>query len=56
MEVGRFTDTANIVNQAMYLILNLDVGGDWAGHPDATTPSPTTWYTDYIRVWQLEQP
>lgn len=29
-----------VYNRPMYLILNLAVGGSWAGAPDSTTPSP----------------
>ncbi len=39
---------------AMYLILNLAVGGYWAGYPDATTPFPATMQVDYVRAYQLQ--
>ena len=37
----------------MYMILNLAVGGYWAGYPDATTPFPSTMQVDYVRAYQL---
>ena len=33
-----------------YLLLNLAVGGDWPGSPDATTAFPATMLVDYVRV------
>ena len=50
--VWSYTNAANIINRPLYLILNLDVGGDWAGWPDGTTPLQSTWQVDYLRVWQ----
>lgn len=38
--------------QPFYLILNLAVGGDWPGLPDATTPFPAQLLVDYVRVYQ----
>jgi beta-glucanase (GH16 family) len=34
-----------------FLLLNLSVGGDWPGNPDATTVFPQTLYVDYVRVF-----
>ncbi len=34
------------------LILNLAVGGNYSGYPDATTPFPNGFDIDYVRVWQ----
>lgn len=34
----------------MYLILNLAVGGDYPGPPDARTVFPATFEIDYVRV------
>lgn len=36
----------------MYLILNLAVGGDWDGDPDATTPLPAEMLVEWVRVWR----
>jgi len=36
-----------------FIIMNLAVGGNWPGNPDATTPFPDTVSVDYVRVYQL---
>jgi len=35
-----------------FIILNVAVGGDWPGNPDATTAFPQTLVVDYVRVYQ----
>jgi len=35
-----------------FLIMNVAVGGNWPGNPDATTIFPQTMYVDYVRVFQ----
>jgi beta-glucanase (GH16 family) len=35
-----------------FFIINLAVGGDWAGAPDSSTEFPQTLAVDYIRVFQ----
>jgi beta-glucanase (GH16 family) len=35
-----------------FLLLNLAVGGDWPGNPDATTVFPQTMLVDYVRVYR----
>ena len=52
VERARTTDPALICPEAMYPILNVAVGGDWAGAPDETTAFPATMEVDYVRVWQ----
>lgn len=42
---------ANAPNR-YYLLLNLAVGGDWPGPPDASTPSPAQVLVDYVRVYR----
>ncbi|HEY3899184.1 MAG TPA: glycoside hydrolase family 16 protein [Chthoniobacter sp.] len=37
----------------MYVLLNLAVGGQWDGAPDAQTPFPAEMQVDYVRVYQL---
>lgn len=37
---------------AMYVLANLAVGGDWPGSPDASTPFPSVFELDWIRVYQ----
>lgn len=42
-------------DQPFYVILNLAVGGDWPGSPDATTNfANAKMLVDYVRVFQLE--
>jgi beta-glucanase (GH16 family) len=36
-----------------YILLNLPIGGDWPGAPNATTVLPATMYCDYVRVYEL---
>ena len=36
-----------------FLLLNLAVGGNWPGNPDATTVFPQTLLVDYVRVYGL---
>jgi beta-glucanase (GH16 family) len=36
---------------AMYLLLNLAVGGDWPKAPDATTKFPAELLVDYVRIY-----
>ena len=34
------------------MVLNLAVGGDWAGNPEAATPNPSNLVVDYVRVYR----
>jgi beta-glucanase (GH16 family) len=34
------------------MVLNLAVGGDWAGNPEAATPHPSNLVVDYVRVYR----
>jgi len=34
-----------------FVILNLAVGGDWPGQPDAATPFPSQFLVDFVRVY-----
>lgn len=38
------------------LILNLAVGGNYSGYPNQTTPFPSEFEVDYVRVWQRPTP
>ena len=44
----------NVSSQAMYLVVNLAVGGVWTGSPDSTTTLPAEYKIDYIRAYQLK--
>jgi hypothetical protein len=39
-------------NSPFFFILNVAVGGNWPGNPDATTEFPQSMTVDYIRVFQ----
>ena len=54
IERWRFMDAARVPSEPLYLIANLAVGGDWPGSPDASTPFPSYFEIDYIRVWTRE--
>ncbi|MDH2427183.1 discoidin domain-containing protein [Sphaerisporangium sp. TRM90804] len=41
-----------VFDHPFYLILNLAVGGDWPGPPDASTGFPKQMLVDYVRVYQ----
>ncbi|MGB6688154.1 MAG: chitobiase/beta-hexosaminidase C-terminal domain-containing protein [Terracidiphilus sp.] len=37
--------------QSNFIILNLAVGGNWPGPPDSTTPFPSEFLVDYVRIY-----
>jgi beta-glucanase (GH16 family) len=41
-----------VFDHPFYIILNLAVGGDWPGPPDATTEFPQQMLVDYVRVYK----
>jgi beta-glucanase (GH16 family) len=41
-----------VFDHPFFIILNLALGGDWPGSPDATTVFPQTMLVDYVRVYQ----
>src|SRR5579859_235214 len=42
-----------VFDHPFFLLVNLAIGGDWPGSPDATTPFPAVLQVDYIRTYQL---
>jgi beta-glucanase (GH16 family) len=50
--VERFRSHLDIPAEEMYLLVNLAVGGEVAGEPDATTRFPSHLEVDYVRVWK----
>lgn len=40
-----------VYDHPFFVILNLAVGGDWPGDPDATTSMPQTLTVDYVRAY-----
>jgi serralysin len=47
------TATPADMNSPMHMIVNLAVGGNWPGSPDASTPWPADMHVDYIRAYAL---
>jgi beta-glucanase (GH16 family) len=41
-----------VFDHPFFLLLNVAVGGDWPGNPDAATVFPQTMLVDYVRVYQ----
>jgi len=41
-----------VFNTPFFVVLNVAVGGDWPGPPDATTQFPQDMLVDYVRVYQ----
>jgi beta-glucanase (GH16 family) len=39
------------LNKPLYILVNLALGGDWPGSPDATTPFPAVYQIDYVRAY-----
>jgi beta-glucanase (GH16 family) len=40
-----------VFDHPFFVIMNVAVGGDWPGSPDATTVFPQTMQVDYVRVY-----
>jgi beta-glucanase (GH16 family) len=45
-----------VYDHPFFIILNLAVGGDWPGTPDATTKFPQSMLVDYVRVYRRSGP
>ncbi len=41
-----------VFDHPYFILLNVAVGGDWPGDPDATTVFPQTMLVDYVRVYR----
>ena len=39
-------------DKRFHLLLNVAVGGNWPGSPDATTTFPQVMQVDYVRVYK----
>ena len=44
-----------IYDHPFFLLLNLAVGGDWPGNPDASTVFPQTMLIDYVRAYSQKK-
>ncbi len=45
-----------VFDRPMFALLNLAVGGDWPGPPDASTPFPSSMIVDWFSYQPLESP
>ncbi len=45
-----------VFNHPFFMIMNLAVGGNWPGEPNASTVFPAELRFDYVRVYQLSNP
>lgn len=54
LSIANNTQSTAEFHLPFYLILNLAVGGNWPGYPDATTSFPTQLEVDYVRVYKPE--
>ena len=52
LNITNGTNGTEEFHKKFYLILNLAVGGNWPGYPDATTQFPADFVVDYIRVFK----
>jgi beta-glucanase (GH16 family) len=52
VEVWRYENAPGIPDEPMYLLINLAVGGNWPGDPDAKTRFPADFLIDYVRIWR----
>lgn len=43
-----------VFNHNFFILLNLAVGGNWPGSPDASTQFPQTMIVDYVRVYSKQ--
>ena len=41
-----------VFDHPFFILLNVAVGGDWPGRPDATSVFPQTMLVDYVRVYR----
>ena len=44
--------TTWVFTNRQFILLNVAVGGNWPGNPDAGSVFPQRMYVDYIRVYQ----
>ena len=49
-----YEPAVGIPGTAKSIVLNLAVGGDYSGYPDGSTPFPSQFDVDYVRVWQRQ--
>ena len=45
-----------VYDHPFFVLLNVAVGGDWPGNPDASSVFPQTMLVDYVRVYERAKP
>jgi beta-glucanase (GH16 family) len=55
LSIANNTQSTDEFHLPFYLILNLAVGGNWPGYPDATTSFPAQLEIDYVRAYKLDE-
>ncbi len=51
-EYSNYQNATPIFTKPFFFLLNVAVGGNWPGNPDATTVFPATMEVDYIRLFK----
>lgn len=49
----QFVVTGNVYTHSMFILLDLAVGGNWPGSPNASTHFPGIFDVDYVRVYAM---
>jgi beta-glucanase (GH16 family) len=52
--VEKFRSSQGVPQQPMYVLVNLAIGGAWPVPPDETTPWPSYFDVDYVRIYARE--
>jgi beta-glucanase (GH16 family) len=52
VERSRFTEAKAIVSEPMYMLINFGIDARWPGPCDETTPLPSYYECDGIKVYQ----
>lgn len=50
-ETNRYV-SSKVSSESMYILMNLALGGSWAGNPDSSTSFPAKFEIDYVRAYQ----
>jgi beta-glucanase (GH16 family) len=50
------SNTRWVFNEPKFILLNLAVGGNWPGYPNASTVFPQRMLVDYVRVYEPDEP
>ncbi len=48
-----FSNSERVPQNAMFIMMQLNMGGSWGGEPNKTTPFPSNYDVDYLKVYQF---